>query len=123
MDMRKIVVASLLAFAVTLAAVIGNRLSAEAVAVVVGVVCGVAAGIPTSLLLILLFNRGARRETAEGWSGLGPAGNRVGGYPPVIVIQGGATSPGALPPPYYTSMPTGAEPAQRHFHIVGQHEE
>jgi hypothetical protein len=121
--MRKIVVTVLLAFAVTLAAVIGNRMSAEAVAVVVGVVCGVAAGIPMSLLLILLFNRNTRRDAAEGWSNLAPANGRVGGYPPVIVIQGGATSPGALPLPYYTTVPTGAEPVQRHFHIVGQHEE
>jgi hypothetical protein len=121
--MRRIVVTVLFAFAVTLAAVIGSRMSAEAVAVVAGVVCGVAAGAPMSLLLLLLFNRGPRREVVDGWSNLAPTSNRVGGYPPVIVIQGGSTAPGALPPPYYTTVPTGAEPEQRRFHLVGQHEE
>jgi len=41
-----------LAFAVTSAVVIGNRLSDEALAVLAGAVCGVGAAIPTSLLVV-----------------------------------------------------------------------
>jgi hypothetical protein len=46
-----------LAFAVTLAIVIGQRLSAEAMSVMVGVVAGVAASIPTSLIVVWFATR------------------------------------------------------------------
>jgi hypothetical protein len=46
-----------LAFAVTLAVVVGQRLSAEAMAVMVGVVAGVAASIPTSLIVVWFATR------------------------------------------------------------------
>lgn len=46
-----------LAFVVTLAVIVGQRLSAEAMAVMVGVVAGVAASIPTSLLVVWFANR------------------------------------------------------------------
>jgi len=46
-----------LAFAVTLAVVIGQRLSAEAMSVMVGVVAGVAASIPTSLIVVWFATR------------------------------------------------------------------
>ena len=46
-----------LAFAVTLAIVVGQRLSAEAMAVVIGVIAGVAASIPTSLLVVWFASR------------------------------------------------------------------
>lgn len=45
------------AFAVTLAVIIGQRLSAEAMAVTVGVVAGVAASIPTSLIVVWFATR------------------------------------------------------------------
>ena len=41
-----------LAFAITLAVVVGQRLSAQAMAIVVGILAGVAASIPTSLLVV-----------------------------------------------------------------------
>ncbi|MCC7358530.1 MAG: hypothetical protein IT317_03585 [Anaerolineales bacterium] len=41
-----------LAFAVTLAVVVGQRLSAQAMAIVIGIIAGVAASIPTSLLVV-----------------------------------------------------------------------
>jgi hypothetical protein len=43
---------TILASGVSLAIVIGNRLSQEALAVLAGAVCGVAAAIPTSLLVV-----------------------------------------------------------------------
>jgi hypothetical protein len=46
-----------LGFAVTLAAVVGQRLSAEAMAVVIGVIAGVAASIPTSLIVVWFASR------------------------------------------------------------------
>ncbi len=122
--MRKVMIAVALAFAVTLAAVIGNRMSAEAMAVVVGVVCGVAAGIPMSMLLILVLNRGVRKEQAgEEWQAYGQHGARPGAYPPVVVIQGGTPAPSPFLPPYYSAPLSSAEPAGRRFHIVGEHED
>jgi hypothetical protein len=59
MRIRPIVTLMGLAFAVTLAVVIGLRLSTEAMAVIVGVVAGVAASIPTSLIVVWLTMRKA----------------------------------------------------------------
>jgi len=121
---RKAMIAVALAFAVTLAAVIGNRMSAEAMAVVVGVVCGVAAGIPMSMLLIFIINRGGRKDQlGEEWPTYGQHGTRPGAYPPVVVIQGGSPAPSGFLPPYYSAPLSSQEPAQRHFHIVGEHED
>ncbi len=58
--MRRLIAFSLLAGIVTLAVIIGQRLSTDAMAVMAGVVFGVAASIPTSLL-IALAARGSRR--------------------------------------------------------------
>jgi len=121
---RKIVGVTGLAFVVTLAVVIGNRMSVEAMAVVVGVVCGVAACIPVSLLLIFVLNRGSRKEQlGEEWSGYGPHGARQGAYPPVVVIQGGTPAPSGFLPPYYSAPITSPETAQRQFHIVGEQDD
>ncbi len=58
---------ALLAFGVTLALLIGQRMSTDAMAVVLGVAVGVAASVPTSLLLVALLRRerpGSRTEAA-----------------------------------------------------------
>jgi len=121
--MRKVMILVLLAFAVTLAVVVGNRMSAEAMAVVVGVVCGVAAGIPMSLLIMLVLNRSRRQAELDDWSS-GQPGGRYGAYPPVVVIQGGTPAPNGLLPPYYPSQTSAYEPTpQREFRIVGEHED
>lgn len=104
-----------LVFGIALAVVVGNRMSAEAMAVVVGVVCGVAAAIPTSaLLLVVMTRRDRQRNSSEGPEA------RYGGSPPVVVIQGGATQ--ALPPGqqagYWPSAMPGSA-TQRDFHVVG----
>lgn len=54
-----------LTFAVTLAIVVGQRLSSEAMAVIVGVVAGVAASIPTSLIVVWFAARTIAVRTAE----------------------------------------------------------
>jgi hypothetical protein len=104
-----------LVFAITLAAVVGKQMSAEAMAVVVGVVCGVAAGIPTSVLLLLVFNRRDRLRMEEREQRV-----RQQGYPPVVVVQGGA--PQALPPGHqagYWPSPAPGPATNRQFHVVG----
>jgi hypothetical protein len=65
MRIRSAVMLMGLAFAVTLAAVIGLRLSAEAMAVIVGVVAGVAASIPGSLMVTWLATRYALAAPAR----------------------------------------------------------
>lgn len=95
-------------FATTLAIVVGNRLSDEALAVLAGAVCGVGAALPTSLLIVSVSRR--RDETR-----VQPPTQGV--YPPVIVV----TPPGsqqrsdgwnALPPSL-------SAPVQRQFTVVG----
>jgi hypothetical protein len=102
-------------FCITLAVVIGNRLSAEAMAVVVGVVCGVVASIPMGLLLLVVAWRlpSGGQATRDG--------SRLaygGAYPPVVIVNPG--SDGRLPVLPYMSMPVGGTPApRREFTIVG----
>lgn len=114
--MRKGIIAVLAAFGVTLAIVVGNRMSAEAMAVVVGVVCGVAAAIPMSLLLLFVLTRRERPIEEPPYA---QPGARYGAYPPVVVIQGGTSAPNGLLPPYYSNP---VEAAPRQFHIVGEEE-
>ncbi len=58
--MKKLLGFSLLAASVTLAIIIGQRMSTDAMAVAIGVVFGVAASIPTSLLIVAATR--SRRE-------------------------------------------------------------
>ncbi len=54
-----------MAFATTLAVVVGQRLSSEAMAVIIGVVAGVAASIPTSLIVVWAASRSLSRRVVE----------------------------------------------------------
>jgi len=99
-----------LAFAVTLAAIVGNRLSDEALAVLAGAVCGVGAAIPTSLLIVAVSRRRDERQVQ-------PSAPQQSSYPPVVVVAppGGQQRAGgwnALPPSL-------SAPMQRHFNVVG----
>jgi hypothetical protein len=104
------------AFAVTLALVVGNRLSSEALGVLAGAVCGVGAAIPTSLIVVAVTRRqdkdqGRREEVS--WQG-----RERGTYPPVIVVSpqsGQQRSPqgwDGLPPSL-------SAPMERSFKVVG----
>lgn len=110
-----------MAFAVMLAVVVGNRLSHEALAVLAGAVCGVGAAIPTSLLVVAVSRRRHEPQDFE------PSGRAIGRavqppvpqgiYPPVVVVTppGGQQRPGewnSLPPSF-------TAPMQRHFTVVG----
>jgi hypothetical protein len=114
--MRLIAVIVLLAFVVTLAVVIGTRLSADALAVVVGVACGVVAGIPMSVLILAAFGR---RSNASLSRGATPGTPQSASYPPVVVIQGGQPAASSPLPPYY---PSSVDAAPRRFRIVGEEE-
>jgi hypothetical protein len=99
-------------FAVTLALIVGNRLSDEALAVLAGAVCGVGAAIPTSLLVVMVSRW--RDERAQ------PSTQSMqhGVYPPVVVVAPptGQQAPrdwGMSPPPL-------TAPTQRQFTVVGE---
>ncbi len=103
------------AFGLTLAVMVGQRLSDQALAVLAGSVCGVAASIPPSLLIIWVTRR---KQEQKGMPYGGP-------YPPVVVVQPPAAySPGVgdggrryLSPMY---APMNAAPVQREFVVVGE---
>ena len=73
---------------VTLAIIIGQRMSTDAMAVMVGVVFGVAASIPTSLLIALAM-RGSRRHDDPPY--------RRADYQPTPPPQIYVVNPGAYP--------------------------
>jgi hypothetical protein len=99
-----------LGFAVTLAVVVGNRLSDEALAVLAGTVCGVGAAIPTSLLIVAVTRRRDEPRVQPTMS--------QGPYPPVVVV----TPPGGQQQPagWNTLPPSLQAPIQRHFTVVGE---
>jgi len=110
------------AFAVALAVVVGNRMSADAMAVVVGVACGVLASVPTSLLLIWALGRRGRAASEGERSGYMGGGNQ---YPPIVVVNPGSghsvSGYGSLPslPPGQSLPPPGGP---RSFRVVGEEE-
>ncbi len=104
-----------LAFVVTLAIVIGLRLSIEAMAVIVGVVAGVAASIPASLIVIWLTTRNAVVASARE-----PQTNE----PRIIYVN--TTPPPSWPnamstPPHISALitPHGAPWSPRYFTGLG----
>ena len=98
-----------LVFVVTLAVVVGNRLSDEALAVLAGAVCGVGAAIPTSLLIVVVSRRRDERRVQPY--------TPQGVYPPVVVVAppGGQQQPSD----WNTLPPSLTAPMQRHFTVVG----
>ena len=102
---------AVVAFAVTLAGVVGHRLSDEALAVLAGAVCGVGAAIPTSLLIVSVSRRQRDEPRAQ------PPAYPQGAYPPVVVVtpQGGQQRPDA----WNALPPSLAAPIQRQFTVVG----
>ncbi len=131
MKYRTILLLGLIAFGVTLAVIVGRRLSAESMAVIVGVVAGVAASIPTSLIVVWVAARPApgSRPAPAPVESAAPAGQ-----PRIVVVQ---PSPAAqpLPSPAYSyaqpqpvhhlsytpayGMPPYAPPPERTFTIIG----
>ena len=100
------------AFAVTLALVVGTRLSDEALAVLAGAVCGVGAAIPTSLLVIAVSRRRDERVQPSVQHGV---------YPPVVVVA----PPGGQQrhDDWSALSPSLNRPMQRQFTVVGDTQE
>ncbi len=121
--MRIVAVLVAMAFAVTLAIVVANRLSNEAMAVIVGAVCGISATIPISLGFAIAASRNwGQRQTPSPYD---TYEQPRAPQPPVIVIAPPQQQPspyapyGAAQQSYY--LPPSAPPpgAPRDFKIVG----
>jgi hypothetical protein len=112
--MRKILLFISVAFAVSLAVMIGVRLSPDAMAVIIGIVCGVLASIPTSAILVWVLRQRDKQLEAQGFTG------RYGGYPPVVVVNGQGTNGhgNGYAPPVLASG-NGSNGA-RDFKVIGQ---
>ena len=103
--MKKVATIALIAFAVTLAVIIGQRMSTDAMAVVIGVACGVLASIPTSLLILAVSGRRGEREVQQRRD-----------YPPVVIVNPGNNQPRYLQPPFQAPPIQGQE---RQFRVIG----
>ena len=120
MKFRFILLVCALAFAVTLAVVVGQRLSTEAMAVVVGVVAGVAASIPTALIVVWIASR-APAPAARSEPQATPAPRRE---PETKIIVVPASAAAYSPPPPYLSLDTPGPAYQapappRNFRVIG----
>jgi hypothetical protein len=104
-----------LVFVITLAVVMGVRMSPDALAVVIGIICGVMASIPTSAMLVWVMRQRDKQEAQLGQ--LRPYG---GQYPPVVVVNGQGTN-GYTTPYGATALTAGPPPATgRNFKVIGQ---
>jgi len=119
--MKRWIVPLMLGFGITLALVIGRRMSTEAMAVVIGVAVGVAASVPTSLLLVALL----RRERAS-WHPEPPQPTYQQLPQPPVIVLNPADLLGQrreqpylpLPPPEFTQ-----DGGLRRLRVVGDEEE
>jgi hypothetical protein len=110
----------MLAFAVTLAIIVGNRLSNEAMAVLVGALCGISATLPVSVALLIAATRNwsrgeMRREEFDA--------RPYAAQPPVIMIappQMAQWQPGAYAEQQFFAPSMPAPGAPRDFKIVGE---
>lgn len=113
MKFRTIFFLCLLTFSLTLAIVVGVRLSEQAMAVVVGVVAGVAASIPTSLIITWVATRNALANQPPATPrASAPAEER----PPVIFVQAPPAQP-AYDPRFL--VPPAAPQPRRAFNVLG----
>ena len=120
--MKLVLVLAVVAFAISLGIVVGNRMSNEAMAVIIGVVAGALAGFPMSLMLYLIFRRAS--EQHEGKSRQRGQGPSPGQYPPVVIVNPGGQNPYTMPGqmPYFPAPPPGSG-SERQWRIVGDEDE
>jgi hypothetical protein len=121
-----VIVPLMLGFGVTLALVIGQRMTTDAMAVVLGVAVGVAASVPTSILLVALVRR-AQRE-AGGRPEPAPAGYAAPSQPqPNIIVLNPADLLGQRHgQPSYLPQPPGEllqDAGLRRLRVVGDEDE
>lgn len=118
--MKRLIFVMGVTFAVTLAVVITNRLSDEALALIAGIVLGALAGIPTSLMAILAFQRSRRDPAGTQPNGLPHGAAAPGPQPPIFIVTGSGAQP--VLPPHYAPDPasTLALRGERTFTIIGE---
>lgn len=113
-----------LGFAITLAILVGNRLSNEAMSVLVGALCGISATLPVSLALFIAANRNwGRSEIERETPNPRPYAQPYPPQPQVIVL-----APSQMPnqayglPSQFYLPPPGADAASntREFKIIGE---
>lgn len=118
--MRNAILLGSLAFAITLAILVGNRLSSEAMAVATGALCGISASIPATLALFIAMNRHWGRAPSEHET----SPRQYAPPPPVIVVAPPQmpTNPYGNYPSSFYLPPTINEGANRgrEFKIVGE---
>ena len=115
--MKTVIKLAVIGFCTALGAVVANRMSAEAMAVVIGVVCGVLASIPMAVLIMLLTNRSQQRQVEN----LAAAMQAQQGQPPVIIVGSAYPQLGPGSQPWPGSRPAlGATEAD--FKILGDDE-
>jgi hypothetical protein len=107
MRFRYLLVIFAVVFGATLAVIVGETLSSEAMSVMVGVVAGVGASIPTSLLIMWFALRAAELRTAAA----GPVTYPMEPPEPRIVVVAPPmqrAAPPPAPPGYAAYAPNGA---------------
>ena len=121
--MKKTILPLMLAFGITLAAIIGQRMSTDAMAVVIGVAVGVAASVPTSLLLVALL----RRERAGARHSESPAAQTPQLQSPNVIVLNSADLLGQRRDQPYVPLPppemNAADGGMRRLRIIGNDEE
>ena len=123
MRFRYLLLVFVVVFAATLAVIVGETLSSEAMSVMVGVVAGVGASIPTSLLVLWFSLRTAElRAVAQA---PGPLSYPMEPPEPRIVVVTPPAYAGVAPGQAYgyepapSAPPALPAPVQRRFTVVG----
>lgn len=123
--MRRVLIPLVLGFGATLALVIGQRLTTDAMAVVLGVAVGVAASVPTTVLLMALLRR-ATREASWRPEPAPPTVYPQAAQPNIIVLNPAellgqrAGQPPYIPPP---TLELQQEAGLRRLRVVGDDED
>lgn len=111
------------AFVIALAAIVGSRLSNEALAVIVGALCGISASIPITLGLVIAISQNWGRSEPPREIGYDYGAHRFAPQPPVIVVappQMPMQAPyGTAPNSYYLPTSTSHPISPREFKIIG----
>lgn len=107
------------AFSITLAAIIGWRLSSEAMAVLVGVAAGVLASIPTSLIVVWVTTRHWRAER-EMQVRVQAQPAAQGPQMPVVVVAPPTMTSTGMPGWGQSYAPQLPAPPRRQFTVIGQ---
>ena len=114
--MRRFLYVAGIIFVITLAVVMGTRMSPDALAVVIGIICGVLASIPTSAMLVWVMRQRDKQVEMQ----IGHMRPLNGQYPPVVVVNGQGTNGYTNPFPTPALSAGSPSPGGRSFKVIGQ---